>query len=79
MIDILARTYDKLILKRPVLSLCLCLLAIGVFAGYIGDFKLDASGDSLVLGDLDGDENAPSSWGASEQLHGSPGEYEKAR
>jgi predicted RND superfamily exporter protein len=47
--DILARTYDILLLKKPVLSLCLCLLAIGVFAGYIGDFKLDASGDSLVL------------------------------
>ncbi|MEN8142477.1 MAG: MMPL family transporter [Thermodesulfobacteriota bacterium] len=47
--EILANTYNTLILKKPALSLALTLIVIGFFAWHIPDFKLDASGDSLVL------------------------------
>ncbi|MEN8134522.1 MAG: MMPL family transporter [Thermodesulfobacteriota bacterium] len=41
--------YDSLILKRPLITLFITLAAVGFFAWHIPDFKLDASGDSLVL------------------------------
>lgn len=47
--EILANTYNALVLRKPALSLALTLLVIGFFAWHIPDFKLDASGDSLVL------------------------------
>ncbi|MEN8257978.1 MAG: MMPL family transporter [Thermodesulfobacteriota bacterium] len=43
------RIYDKIILERPVLSLLVTLAAVVFFACHIPQFKLDASGDSLVL------------------------------
>ncbi|MDT8335949.1 MAG: MMPL family transporter, partial [Desulfurivibrionaceae bacterium] len=41
--------YESLVLKRPVATLIVTLLAVSFFAWHIPDFKLDASGDSLVL------------------------------
>jgi predicted RND superfamily exporter protein len=41
--------YKKLVLEQPAVSLLLCFLLIGFFSLYIGNFKLDASSDSLVL------------------------------
>ncbi len=43
------RIYDKIILERPVLTLLVTLATVVFFACYIPQFKLDASGDSLVL------------------------------
>lgn len=45
----LLRIYDKLILQRPVVTLLLTLAVIGFFVWQTPQFKLDASGDSLVL------------------------------
>ena len=47
--EILANTYKTLVLKKPAFSLAVTLLVVGFFAWHIPDFKLDASGDSLVL------------------------------
>ncbi len=49
MTSYIARIYDALILKRPLATLVVALLVIGGFATQMGKFKLDASGDSLVL------------------------------
>ena len=42
-------TYDRLILARPITSLLITLAVVGFFVIQIPHFKLDASGDSLVL------------------------------
>ena len=41
--------YDRWILRRPKTSLLLCLLLIAALASQLGNLKLDASADSLVL------------------------------
>ncbi len=41
--------FDTLILKRPALTLLVLCVTIVWFASHIGNFKLDASADSLVL------------------------------
>lgn len=41
--------YDRLILERPLVTLLITLAVIGFFITQIPKFKLDASGDSLVL------------------------------
>ncbi len=46
---ILLQTYDKFILKRPLVTLFLTLAVVGFFVCQIPKFKLDASSDSLVL------------------------------
>lgn len=43
------RLYDRLVLGLPWLWVILCLGVTAFFAYYIKDFKLDASGDSIVL------------------------------
>ena len=46
--------YDRLILRRPALTLAFCVLLVAAFATQLGNIKLDASADSLVLeGDRD--------------------------
>ena len=45
----LLNLYDRFILKRPVITLVLVSAVIAFFGQYISDFKLDLSGDSLVL------------------------------
>ncbi|MDH3393420.1 MAG: RND family transporter, partial [Desulfobulbaceae bacterium] len=45
----LLRIYDKLVLAHPLVTIFLALSVIGFFATQIPKFKLDASGDSLVL------------------------------
>ncbi|MBC8317475.1 MAG: RND family transporter [Desulfobulbaceae bacterium] len=45
----LLRIYDKFILERPVVTLLVTLAVVGFFICHIPEFKLDASGDSLVL------------------------------
>ena len=45
----LLRIYDKLILERPLVTIFLTLAVVGLLATQIPKFKLDASGDSLVL------------------------------
>lgn len=49
MIDSLMRVYDRLVLGRPWLALCLVALVVAGFASQIGKIKLDASADSLML------------------------------
>ncbi|MBU0483860.1 MAG: MMPL family transporter [Proteobacteria bacterium] len=49
MSSILLRIYDKFVLARPVRALLLTVAVIGFFAWHVPQFKLDASGDSLVL------------------------------
>ena len=41
--------YEKVVLKRPLLTLSVFVLCIIFFSIYVSDFKLDASADSLVL------------------------------
>ncbi|MBW1791085.1 MAG: MMPL family transporter, partial [Deltaproteobacteria bacterium] len=45
----LLRIYDKFILERPVAALLVTLAVVVFFVCHIPKFKLDASGDSLVL------------------------------
>ncbi|KPK02011.1 MAG: transporter [Nitrospira bacterium SG8_35_4] len=45
----LSKLYDKIVLQRPVLTLCAITIFIAFFSVYIPDFKLDASADSLIL------------------------------
>jgi predicted RND superfamily exporter protein len=45
----LLRLYDKLVLQRPIVTLLLTLAVTGFFIWQIPEFKLDASGDSLIL------------------------------
>ena len=46
--------YETLILRRPLVTLCITLMVIAWLAIHIPSFKLDASADSLVL---EGDED----------------------
>ncbi len=46
---ILLQIYDRLILQRPIAALFVTLAVIGFFVWHIPNFKLDASGDSLLL------------------------------
>ncbi|MCX2983098.1 RND family transporter [Halieaceae bacterium IMCC14734] len=49
-----AALYERLVLRHPLISLVLCALVIGALASQLGNLKLDASSDSLVLeGDAD--------------------------
>ena len=43
------RIYDKFVLQRPITALIVTLAVIGFFVWHIPNFKLDASGDSLLL------------------------------
>jgi len=45
----LLQIYDRLILQRPFWALFVTLALIGLFVWHIPKFKLDASGDSLLL------------------------------
>ncbi len=45
----IANIYESLVLKQPVATLIVTLLAVSFFAWHIPEFRLDASGDSLVL------------------------------
>jgi predicted RND superfamily exporter protein len=45
----LLETYDKLVLKRPVVALSVVAIVVAFFAYHAPDFRLDASADSLVL------------------------------
>jgi predicted RND superfamily exporter protein len=45
----LSTLYDKIVIKRPVLTLLAIGLFIAFFSIYVPNFKLDASADSLVL------------------------------
>ena len=45
----LLRIYDKFILERPIVTILVTLAVVVFFVCHIPKFKLDASGDSLVL------------------------------
>ena len=45
----LLRIYDRVVLSRPAIVVVALLAVFGFFAYWIGDFRLDASSDSLVL------------------------------
>ena len=49
MSDTLITAYDRLVLRRPFISLLLVALLVGGFASQTGKIKLDASADSLLL------------------------------
>ena len=49
MTQLLARSYDALVLQRPAIILLLVAMAAVFFGLHTPDFKLDASADSLVL------------------------------
>jgi predicted RND superfamily exporter protein len=49
MIATLPALYDKLLLRRPVVTLLVVSLLIGLIGFFARDFKLDASADSLAL------------------------------
>jgi predicted RND superfamily exporter protein len=46
--------YDRLVLRHPLINIIACLALVGGLASQLGNLKLDASSDSLVLeGDAD--------------------------
>ena len=46
--------YDRLVLQHPLLNIIACLALVAGLASQLGNLKLDASSDSLVLeGDVD--------------------------
>ena len=45
----ISELYEKIVLHRPVLTLLVVALIVAFFSVYVPDFKLDASGESLVL------------------------------
>ena len=45
----LLETYDRLVLRRPVVALSVVAIVVAFFAYHAPDFRLDASADSLVL------------------------------
>ncbi len=49
MIDLIARAYDRLVLRRPWLSLGLVALLVGAAATQLDKIEIDASADSLML------------------------------
>ncbi|MEP5763385.1 MAG: MMPL family transporter [Halieaceae bacterium] len=51
---ILTNLYDRVILRRPLISVFACLLLVGALGSQLGEIVLDASADTLVLeGDAD--------------------------
>ncbi|MCH8207574.1 MAG: hypothetical protein IIA62_00700, partial [Nitrospinae bacterium] len=44
-----SRLYEKLVLEKPFVALTLVALIVGFLGSFAPNFKLDASGDSLVL------------------------------
>ncbi len=49
MLSRVSALYEKIVLDRPVLTLLAVGLIVAFFSIYVPDFKLDASGESLVL------------------------------
>ena len=49
MSNILAKSYRKWVIEKPLTSLLMVLLVVAGFSYYIPNFKLDASAESLVL------------------------------
>jgi len=49
MLSIISALYEKVVLKRPLLTLSAIVLLIAFFSIYVPDFKLDASSESLIL------------------------------
>ena len=49
MSDTLIKSYDRLVLRRPFLSLLVVALLVLGFASQTGKIKIDASADSLLL------------------------------
>ncbi len=49
MLNLLANSYRKWVIEKPIVSLILVFLVVGGFSYYIPNFKLDASAESLVL------------------------------
>ena len=49
MLSRISALYEKIVLDRPVLTLLAVGLIVAFFSLFLTDFKLDASGDSLVL------------------------------
>ncbi len=45
----ISELYEKIVLHRPVLTLFVVALIVAFFSVYVPEFKLDASGESLVL------------------------------
>jgi predicted RND superfamily exporter protein len=48
---LIARLYEALVLKHPIITLAFLTVVLLFFAVYIPDFRLDASADSLMLED----------------------------
>ena len=49
MLNLLASSYRKWVIEKPLASLMLVLLVVSFFASQIPNFKLDASAESLIL------------------------------
>ncbi len=49
MLSTISALYEKVVLKRPLLTLAAFVLCSIFFSIYVSDFKLDASADSLIL------------------------------
>ena len=49
MLSIISALYEKVVLKRPLLTLSAFVLCFIFFSTYVSDFKLDASSDSIML------------------------------
>ncbi|MBT4899718.1 MAG: hypothetical protein HOI59_09860, partial [Nitrospina sp.] len=49
MLNLLANTYRKWVIEKPLASLVAVFLIVGYFSYHIPSFKLDASAESLVL------------------------------
>ncbi len=49
MLNLLANTYRKWVIEKPLLSLIMVFLVVGYFSYHTPKFKLDASAESLVL------------------------------
>ena len=49
MLSLLADSYRKWVVEKPIVSMMMVLLVAGFFSSHISSFKLDASAESLVL------------------------------
>ena len=49
MLKVFTNIYSYLVFRRPVYSIVACLFVAAVCSTYIGDFRLDASADSLLM------------------------------
>lgn len=49
MSELIFRSYKKVVIERPVVSLAVIALVLGFFCLHVPNFKLDASADALVL------------------------------